>query len=689
MKVDLLRVFKITVVLFGVIISSQGFSLTCPQIKDLINISLKAHLSFHEFDSNLSERTFENYIKTLDPGKLYLYEADVKKLSDKYKKNIHKLIKARKCNFINDFINIYTLRFKEINDRISSLVDLKHDFSIDEYLELDRKKIGFAKDEKELTDRWRKRIKFQLLQLISTGIKDDKAKEKIKKRYYLLNKDFQQETLDTFYERFLVSFTTALDPHSEYLSNDELKDFRIATSLAMEGIGALLRSEDGFVTIVSLVPGGSASKSKKLKVEDKIVAVKQQNADPVDVIDMNLKDVVDKIRGPEGTTVTLTVVREEKGVTSKFDVTLKREKIKLEERKAKSRVVSVNVETKEQKKRTVKIGILNLPSFYIDFEGQSKRSKDYTSSAHDVLTELNKLKASGIDGLVVDLRANGGGSLTESIKIAGFFFREAPVVQVKDGDGATNTYMDDDKGIVYEGPMSVLISRQSASASEIFAGAIRDLNRGIIIGDSHTFGKGTVQNLQDLKKLGGIKITISSFYRPSGSSTQMRGVDSDVVIPSISDELDIGEKFYDYALPWDSIKPAKYQNFDMIKNYPAILSKLSEKRVKSDEAFSELLKDIEKQKKKKEDKYKISLKKDQDIKTSTPEKDEDPDEINDVRLENDPTLQESLRITADYSQLLQGHTPLSASLDPSLTKKAKSKKNLNLKKTGNKSKKRK
>ena len=689
MKVDLLRFFKITIVLFGVIISSQGFSLTCPQIKDLINISLRAHLSFHEFDSNLSERTFENYIKTLDPGKLYLYEADVKTLSDKYKKNIHKLIKARKCNFINDFINVYTLRFKEINDRISSLVDLKHDFSIDEYLELDRKKIGFAKDEKELTDRWRKRIKFQLLQLISTGIKDDKAKEKIKKRYYLLNKDFQQETLDTFYERFLVSFTTALDPHSEYLSNDELKDFRIATSLAMEGIGALLRSEDGFVTIVSLVPGGSASKSKKLKVEDKIVAVKQQNADPVDVIDMNLKDVVDKIRGPEGTTVTLTVVREEKGVTSKFDVTLKREKIKLEERKAKSRVVSVNVETKEQKKRVVKIGVLNLPSFYIDFEGQSKRSKDYTSSAHDVLTELNKLKASGIDGLVVDLRANGGGSLTESIKIAGFFFREAPVVQVKDGDGATNTYMDDDKGIVYEGPMSVLISRQSASASEIFAGAIRDLNRGIIIGDSHTFGKGTVQNLQDLKKLGGIKITISSFYRPSGSSTQMKGVDSDVVIPSISDELDIGEKFYDYALPWDSIKSAKYENFDMIKNYPAILSKLSEKRVKSDKAFSELLKDIEKQKQKKEDKYKISLKKDQDIKTSTPEKDEDLDEINDVRLENDPTLQESLRITADYSQLLQGHTPLSASLDPSLIKKAKSKKNLNLKKTGNKSKKRK
>ena len=213
----------------------------------------------------------------------------------------------------------------------------------------------------------------------------------------------------------------------------------------------------------------------------------------------------------------------------------------------------------------MKIGVLNLPSFYIDFEGQSRRSKDYTSSAHDVLQELNKLKAEGIEGLVVDLRANGGGSLTESIKIAGFFFKEAPVVQVKDGDGATNTYMDEDKGIVYEGPMSVLISRQSASASEIFAGAIRDLNRGIIIGDSHTFGKGTVQNLQDLKKLGGIKITISSFYRPSGSSTQMKGVDSDVVIPSISDELDIGEKFYDYALPWDSIKSAKYQNFDMIK----------------------------------------------------------------------------------------------------------------------------
>ena len=669
--------------------SSTGFSLTCPQIKDLINISLKAHLSFHEFNEELSQRTFENYIKTLDPGKLYLYESDVKGLADKYKNNIHKLIKARKCNFINDFINIYTLRFKEVNEKINELVDLKHDFSIDEYLELDRKKIGFAKNDKELKDRWRKRIKFQLLQLISTGIKEAKAKEKIKKRYYLLNKDFQEETLDTFYERFLVSFTTALDPHSEYLSNDELKDFRIATSLAMEGIGALLRSEDGFVTIVSLVPGGSASKSKKLKVEDKIVAVKQQNADPVDVIDMNLKDVVDKIRGPEGTTVTLTIVREEKGTTSKFDVTLKREKIKLEERKAKSRVISVDVESKEAKKRSMKIGVLNLPSFYIDFEGQSRRSKDYTSSAHDVLQELNKLKAEGIEGLVVDLRANGGGSLTESIKIAGFFFKEAPVVQVKDGDGATNTYMDEDKGIVYEGPMSVLISRQSASASEIFAGAIRDLNRGIIIGDSHTFGKGTVQNLQDLKKLGGIKITISSFYRPSGSSTQMKGVDSDVVIPSISDELDIGEKFYDYALPWDSIKSAKYQNFDMIKNYPSILSKLSEKRVKSDEAFKELLKDIEKQKKKKEDKYKISLKKDQDIKTTDHDKDEDIEEINDVRLENDPTLQESLRITADYTQLLQGRTPVSSTLDPALTKKAKSKKKLNTKKTGNGVKKRK
>lgn len=640
---------------FMLCIPSQGYALTCQQVRQLTAVYLKLHFSYKKFDDEVSNRTLETFVKTWDPGKLYFYQGDIDEFKKKYSTALDDQVMSANCSAIEDIIKVYGKRFEERHREVAKLVDLDHKFNVKEYLELDRKKIEYAKTSEELTERWRLRIKFQALQLKKT-IKDMKlVREKLKKRYQLDIKRHNEETMDQVFDRFLNAFAMSLDPHSDYMSADELEDFRISTRLSLEGIGAVLRSEDGFTVIQSVVPGGAAFRNGKVKVDDKIIAVSQETGAPVDVIDMDLREVVKLIRGPGGTKVKLTIVRGEGAKTSQSVVEITREKVQLTDRTAKAKIVEVAV-SKDPKAPLAKVGVLNLPSFYVDFEGQHSKQKNYRSSANDMMEELKRI-ITKVDALVLDLRSNGGGSLTESIKVAGLFFDQGPVVQIKETDGSVYPQADTDKVTEFAGPLVVLISRQSASASEIFAGAIQDYERGLIVGDDHTFGKGTVQNLSDIgAKLGATKVTISKFYRPSGSSTQLKGVESDIVIPSLMTELEVGEKYYDYALEWDKIPATKFEKSSLVKPYVAKLKERSEARTKVDPGFKDLAKEIDEWRKKKDERTRVSLNEDDDKKDDKKNKEEEIAEgmdFNDPKLEDDIGMQEAVRIAADYSLLIK------------------------------------
>jgi carboxyl-terminal processing protease len=653
-------------------VPSTVFALDCKQVRLLTQYYFKMHFTYTEFNDELSKRSLDLFIKAWDPGKLYFTQSDVDRFEKDYATNIDDAITAADCKFIDDIVKVYGQRFDERQKSVDESIAVKHDFTIDEYMEVDRKKLPWAKTSEELNDRWRKRVKFQIMGLRETITEEKKIQEKMIKRTALLRKRHKETSSDQVMGIFLNAFASALDPHSDYMGPDELEDFRINTRLSLEGIGAVLRSEDGFTTIQSLVPGGAAALSGQVKADDKIIAVAQNKDSPVDVIDMDLRDVVKLIRGHHGTEVKLTIIREEKGVNVQHIVSLKRQKVQLTDRAAKSAVKIVRVGSGASAK-DMKIGVVTLPSFYMDFEGRQNKQKDFKSSSVDMLREIESMKKGGVEGIIVDLRNNGGGSLDEAITVSGLFIKSGPVVQIRGSDGSNFVQEDKDPSVAWDGPLAVIINRQSASASEIFAGAIQDYGRGLIVGDTHTFGKGTVQNLNDVSdKLGAVKVTISKFYRPSGSSTQLRGVESDVVIPDILEEVEIGEKFYDYALPWEKIKESDYKNLGEVVPYAKKLAEASSARLLTDKTFKQIADDIKTYKDKELERSRFSLK-EKSAKERMAEKEkmeqrngkgkskdgEDADENSDVALIDDGQLQESLRITADYVAL-RANKPLVA-----------------------------
>ncbi|MFW7377639.1 MAG: carboxy terminal-processing peptidase [Oligoflexus sp.] len=643
----------------------KSHALTCSEVRQLTLLYFKMHFSHSEFTEELSKRTLDNFVKAWDPGKLYFLKADVDEFQAKYATKLNDMIHGNMdCSAIDEVMNRYTRRFEERHKYIVKLIDSKHDFTVDEYLNVDRKQVDYPTTIEEVNERWRQRVKFQKMTLL-TGVDngdEKKARERLHKRYQLAVKRQNELTKDRVMGVFMNAFSTALDPHSSYMPADELEDFRIRTRLSLEGIGASLRSEDGFTIVASLVKGGAAEKGGLLKINDKIIAVAQGEGEPVDVIDVDLQEVVKKIRGARGTIVKLTVLREESNKSKKVVIPIARERIQLTEQQASSEVIEVELPDAKGKKNKVKIGVVSLPSFYIDFEGRQKRIQDYRSSSNDTKREIEKLKKQGVDALIMDLRSNGGGSLEESINVAGLFFDKGPVVQVKAQNGEIETYHDRDPKTWYDGPLVVMINRHSASASEILAGAIQDYQRGIIVGDSHTFGKGTVQNLNDLApKLGAVKVTVNQFYRASGLSTQLEGVQSDIILPSLVDQLEIGEKFYDYALPFEKIKGAPHKMFNQTTPYVADLNKRSQSRLKESESFAEVQKEINDFLKNKEERSKISLKI-ADAKADK-EKDEADEEekaaeaamnAQDSDIKDDIFLQEAVKIAADYALLING-----------------------------------
>ncbi len=639
-------------------------AISCKDVDRIMTLFFKNHLSVHEHSPQLTERAVENFIKALDPGKVYLLESDVAELHKKHLPNLMDRIAKDDCTFMTDVFSTYSKRFDAAQLVVKQLIDAKHDFTKDESLDLNRKTMKFATNAEDIKERWRKRVKFQLLQLKNTlgkevANKENTARQKLHKRYELLGKRHRETTNDEVREYFLAAFASSLDPQTDYFSAGQLEEFRIGTSLSLEGIGAELLGEDGITTIRGIVPGGAAGKDGRLMVGDKIIAVGDKKTDMVEILDMELTDVVKLIRGTKGTRVFLLVKRGSEDLS----IDLVREKISLPDRAAKSTVFNIDVqpmvaaaETKLDPKTTIKIGVIHLPSFYIDFEGRQANQKDFKSSSKDVAREIEQLTKKNVDLVIMDLRANGGGSLDEAINMSGLFLGPAPIVQVSGKQSESRALPSRGKAI-YQGPLMVTIDQRSASASEIMAGAIQDFERGLVVGNAHSFGKGSVQNVVDLDhSLGALKVTISKFYRVSGASTQLKGVVPNVTIPGMMDLYEVGEKYYDYPLQWDQIAPQRYRTFGKVLPYVDKLQVASSARIKSSPDFLKLYQGMKEFTEKEQERYLVSLKETKEpIKKATPDEEilEPEDTSKTFDIAKDIHLQEYLRIGADYVRLLR------------------------------------
>lgn len=595
-------------------------------IKSVADIMDNQHLSKHDLDDEISKRAFDQFFRALDPLKLYFLQSDIDGFK-KYQTTIDD--DARKGN--GEFeLAAYKVFLKRVDERVAMAheeIDREHDFSVEEVMAADRDVLDYPKDDAEARDRMRKQIKYSLLLLKSEKLtdeanpsaeegrkkkkSDEDPRTRLHRRYESIQKRHHQTDADEALETFVTSITTSFDPHTTYMAPKTLMNFDIVMSLKLEGIGAQLTLEDGFTTITSVVPGGAADKDGRLKAGDRIVSVGQgADGEMVDVIDLKLDDVVSKIRGNAGTVVRLGVQPAGGGETVIYNVT--RAKISLEDSAARSEVVEHG---KKADGSPYKIGYIDLPSFYLDMKGNREKSDSYRSSTRDVRNILTSLREANVDAVVLDLSRNGGGSLTEAISLTGLFIDQGPVVQVKDPTGEVEVYQDEESGAAWTGPLVVMTSKESASASEILAGAIQDYRRGIIVGDPSTHGKGTVQSLVDLGQLlvnrpnryGALKITIQQFYLPDGKSTQREGVMSDIVLPAITAAMDIAEADLDYALPSDEVRRAGHQDYKVVDmNILGQLRTKSAQRVKESEGFDKLLKRIELYRAQKAEKY-VSL----------------------------------------------------------------------------------
>lgn len=561
----------------------------------LVSLLSRYHYKQVEIDDSLSEKIFNRYLKVLDNGKNYFLKSDIDKLIS-YKDKLDDNLIDGNLDFYFETFNLYRQRFNERLQFIDSLLNTEFDYSADENYQYNRDKANWAKDKSELDELWRKRLKNDALTYKLNGKDWEFIQKTLRKRYKNLANFINQYKPEDVFQFAMNSFTENIDPHTNYLSPVSSENFKIDMSLSLEGIGARLQTEDDYTKIVEIIPGGPAYKSGLLKADDKIIGVAQGNdGEFEDIIGWRITDAVKLIRGKAGTTVRLQIIKAGSDLNSKpIEITLVRDKIKLEDQAATGKVLEILNDDKP-----FRIGVIDIPKFYSDFEAQRNGDGDFRSTTRDVRKLIDSLSKENISGIIIDLREDGGGSLQEAIELTGLFIKDGPVVQVKNSDGKIDVAKDPDSQIVYDGPLAVLVNRFSASASEIFAGAIQDYQRGIIIGEQ-TFGKGTVQNLIDLNRvssnkkntLGQLKITIAKYYRVSGASTQNRGVIPDITFPSAIDPKDFGESAEPSALPYDEIKPASFNKFEDIKKFiPELLTK-HQARISNDKDFEFLKEDI-------------------------------------------------------------------------------------------------
>jgi len=525
----------------------------------------KYHYRRVALDDKLSEQILNRYLDSLDSNRSYLSDEHVSKFS-RHRYRLDEALEESNVEAAFEIFRQYREQVAARSDFAIKLLDSEFDYDVPENYQFDRTEEQWPADAGVLDDLWRKRVKNDVLNLRLTGKEDDEIKKTLTTRYQRLRTRTEQLDSDDVFQLFINAYGTAIEPHTSYFSPRTSENFKIRMSLSLEGIGAVLQSEDDFTLVRRIIPGGPADLGDQLHAGDRITGVAQSNEEPVDVVGWRLDDVVDLIRGKKGSEVTLQVLPKgsEPGGPSKL-IPIVRDKIKLEEQAAQKSVI----ELPNDQADVTRVGIIKLPTFYIDFDGKARGDADYRSTTRDVRKLIEELKDESIDSLVIDLRANGGGALTEATALTGLFIKSGPIVQVRDSQGRVTVNQDPDPGVVYTGPLAVLVDRNSASASEIFAGAIQDYKRGLILGE-RTYGKGTVQNLIDLDRqsrsedepLGQLKITMAQFFRINGGSTQHRGVLPDIEFPTAVDIEDHGERSLENALPWTSVAPANYAAFE-------------------------------------------------------------------------------------------------------------------------------
>jgi carboxyl-terminal processing protease len=547
-------------------------------------------------DDEMSSQIYERYLEALDGSRSYLLATDIAEF-ERLRHELDDAIARADAGPAFEIFTRYQQRNREVLRHAIALLDIEPDFTLDESFEFDRTDEGWPATEVELRELWRKRVKNDALSLLLAGKTWPEASEVLRKRYERVAKRIEQITADDVFETFMNAYSHVYDPHSNYLSPRNSEEYNIAMSLSYEGIGASLQLVDDHVTIMNVLPGGSAAASTEIKVGDRITAVAQGESGPmVDVVGWRLDDVVQLIRGPLNTVVRLQILPGGASPGSpESQLSLTRAKITLE-----SQAAQKEVHTLKRGDQDLRVGVISVPSFYQDFQARVAGDADYRSTTRDVRRLIDELRVEGIDSLVIDLRDNGGGHLSEATSLVGLFVERGPVVQLRETNGRIEVLDDPEPGVAWDGPLVVLVNRASASASEIFAGAIQDYQRGLVVGQQ-TYGKGSVQNLYPLDRyalgpkagFGQLTVTIGKYYRVTGDSTQHRGVEPDISLPSLLNTDDIGESTRESALPWDRINAARFTPGPSEVPVVTLLSREHQERVANNPDFTALQADVE------------------------------------------------------------------------------------------------
>ncbi len=534
-----------------------------------------------KLNGSSSERIFSSYLDTLDRNRSFFLASDIKEFS-KYQETLDEALKGGNLRPAFEIFNRYRQRSEERTRYMLSLIDKgisKLDFNKDETLEVDREDASWLKDIEEQHDLWYRQLKDSVLTMKLNDKPMSEITDLLKKRYTNQLRRLHQTRSEDAFQLYLNAYTQLYDPHTQYFSPQKAENFDINMSLSLEGIGAVLQSEDEYTKVISVVPAGPADKAGQLKPGDKIIGVAQgEDGKMEDVVGMRLDEVVKLIRGAKGTQVRLEIIPFGTSDGKNRVYPIIRDKVKLEEQSAQKNIIEVG----EGKDKT-RLGVIDIPAFYIDFKAHQTGDPNYKSTTRDVRKLIEELQKDKVDGLIIDLRNNGGGSLQEATQLTGLFIADGPTVIVKDNGGRIQAHNDPDPNELYSGPLVVLINRLSASASEIFAGAMQDYQRALVIGEQ-SFGKGTVQTIQPLNH-GQLKLTIAKFYRVSGQSTQNRGIIPDISFPSLFDHKEIGESSLTNALPYSEIKPVSYKPFKPLNGYIPDLKKAHEKRITTNPDF--------------------------------------------------------------------------------------------------------
>ena len=645
--------------------------LTGSVVKGIVEQFVSMHYSQKPLDDEVSTKIIELFLNRLDPAHYYFLQDDVAEFR-KFETRVDDMLRRGNANLALDIFERFKKRLSERLAMMEEFVGEDFDFSRDANWILERADQPYPETTAEARVIWRTKIKFDLLtlKLGDTSLKE--GKERLMKRVRGLWKDFSQYENDDVVSMYLNSMAAAYDPHSSYLAAQDLKNFDISIKLSLEGIGAVLRWEDGYTVVNSIVPGGAAARNGKLKPDDRIIAVAQGDKAFESVIDMRLNNVVQLIRGKRGTKVGLQVLRKTKKGFDTLKIVIMRDKIVLKDGEAQSSIFEqpAAVESKS-KQEMLRIGVIKLRSFYVDFNDRRKNPGNYKSSSRDVKVLLKKFVDENVDGVILDLRNNGGGGLDEAINMAGLFIGHNPVVIVRQSGGRRVTVHRSRERAVYTGPLVIMLNRYSASASEILAGAMHDYQRAFLVGDTTTFGKGTVQNIFQLPEgYGALKVTIAQFYRVSGWSTQNRGVETSFVLPSLNNAREIGESTLDNALPWRSIDPVSYRVSGNLKKVLPQLKKLSAERIANSDFFQKIDEDVQeyltkikplkytsilkmqeddtRRKTQRDQELAFATKKETEVKSATEESPESKKEI-----QRDDYMNESMAILADYINLQQ------------------------------------